>query len=65
MKLNDVRAIARQRKVSPGRLPMVELVRAIQRHEGNNDCYATPSAASCGQEACLWRRNCTALLQSR
>ena len=38
MKLQEVRAIAKQRGVDPGRMKKAELIRALQRAEGNNDC---------------------------
>ena len=38
MKLQEVGAIAKQRGGDSGRMNKVELIRALQRDEGNNDC---------------------------
>lgn len=35
-----------------------ELIRNIQRTEGNNDCFATPSRLSCAEWHCCWRGEC-------
>lgn len=37
-----------------------ELIKAIQRKEGFNDCFGSPGAASCGQFGCCWRSDCLA-----
>lgn len=64
MKLDDIRTIARNRDIKPGRLNKTELVRNIQRQEGNYDCFATAAINSCGQNGCLWREDCTASQKS-
>jgi len=58
MNMNEVKAIASERGVKPGRLKKGELVRAIQAAEGNNTCFASERAESCGEESCLWREDC-------
>ena len=35
-----------------------EVIRAIQRAEGNFDCYGTAVEGECDQEECLWREDC-------
>jgi hypothetical protein len=35
-----------------------DLIRAIQRAEGNFDCYGTATEEECDQEECLWREEC-------
>ncbi len=37
-----------------------ELVRAIQRKEGNFDCFASAMDGVCDQVGCLWREDCFA-----
>jgi hypothetical protein len=34
-----------------------DLIKTIQRSEGNFDCFAT-AANYCDQPACLWRKDC-------
>lgn len=58
MNMQEVKEIARQRGVKAGTMKKAELVRAIQSDEGNEACYGTGRAASCGQERCLWRDDC-------
>lgn len=58
MKIQDIREIAKQNRVRVGRLSKIELIRAIQKTEGNNDCFATPYARECNQMNCLWREDC-------
>lgn len=58
MKVNEIREIAKNRNMT--QLPKTKsmLIQAIQRHEGNIDCYATGASNQCGQEGCLWRKDC-------
>lgn len=59
MKISAVREIARKRRMTKiGKMIKTDLIRAIQRDEGNGDCYATPYARDCNQINCLWREDC-------
>jgi len=58
MKLDEIKAIAKEKGIKPGRMKKVELVRAIQEVEGNYTCFETGQVNSCGQDACLWREDC-------
>jgi hypothetical protein len=35
-----------------------DLIRYIQRNEGNPVCFATPTNGVCNQMACCWRSDC-------
>jgi hypothetical protein len=35
-----------------------ELIRTMQRQEGNAECFNTGQAQSCGQSRCLWLADC-------
>jgi hypothetical protein len=35
-----------------------ELIRAIQRAEGNFDCYGTATSGYCDQTGCAWYSDC-------
>lgn len=35
-----------------------DLIKAIQRQEGNFDCFGTAKRSSCDQLACCWRNDC-------
>lgn len=58
MKLQDIRTKAKQLGVNPNRMNKTDLIRTIQRAEGNIDCYATDRVATCGEIDCLWRADC-------
>lgn len=58
MKLEEIKIIAKQHDIRPGRMKKAELVQAIQRSEGNTPCFATEQAEECGQTSCLWREDC-------
>ena len=60
MNVQDIQKIARDAGVLPGKLSKTALVRAIQRHEGNFDCFATAYDGICDQTGCLWRDDCFA-----
>ena len=36
-----------------------DLIKIIQKKEGNNECFATRSRSKCGQISCCWRPDCT------
>jgi len=58
MKVQEVREIAKKRGIAAGRMNKTELIRTIQRAEGNYDCFATPYRDECNQLECLWREDC-------
>jgi hypothetical protein len=58
MKMTEIRAIARERGLNCGRMNKTELVHAIQRQEGNVECYNSGQVQSCGQDRCLWHADC-------
>ena len=64
MKIDDVRKIAKKKGVRPGKLGKTELIRTIQKAEGNYDCHATSYAKECNQINCLWRTDCMDAMQS-
>jgi hypothetical protein len=58
MKMNDLKEIAKQRGINPGKMKKTDLIRAIQADEGNEVCYSTGIKDKCGQDNCLWRDDC-------
>ncbi len=65
MKIQKLREIARQHGMDSNTADKIELIKAIQRDEGNFDCFATAYNGICDQTACLWRQDCFALAGSR
>lgn len=58
MNMNEVKAVAKDRGVKPGRMKKEELIRTIQQQEGNPQCFNTSFSQDCGQGECLWRGDC-------
>ncbi len=61
MKLAQIRSLARQHGIKVGHMNKTQLVRAIQKQEGNFDCFATAVDNYCDQEDCIWREDCFTL----
>ncbi len=58
MKIQAIRTIAKKIGMTVGRQGKIELIRSIQREEGNNACFATPYVSACNQINCLWLEDC-------
>jgi len=58
MNLKDIKGIARKQGVKTGKMKKEEIIRAIQRAEGNFDCFGTAVSSHCSQSGCLWREDC-------
>jgi hypothetical protein len=58
LNMNEIREMARPLGVRSTRMRKADLIRAIQRAEGNFDCYGTATVEECDQEECLWREEC-------
>ena len=66
MKMQDIRNIAKGRGVKAGiGINKAELIRSIQRAEGNVDCFGTEHVNVCGQTNCLWREDCLLVQKAR
>ena len=61
MNIQSIRVIAKQRGIASGKLNKTELVRTVQREEGNFDCFARAYEGYCNQSDCLWRQDCLSL----
>jgi len=60
MQMKKIKEIAKKNAISAGKASTTELIRAIQRAEGNSDCFATMHVNDCNQMNCLWRGDCKA-----
>jgi len=58
MVVKEIKAIAKKMGISAGKMKKADLIRTIQRTEGNNPCFQTGNMATCGQENCCWRPDC-------
>lgn len=61
MNVQEIRDIAKEMGLRPGKKPKLELVRLIQHTEGNFECFATALSGDCDQAGCLWRKDCFAM----
>ncbi|MBI5634582.1 MAG: SAP domain-containing protein [Nitrospirae bacterium] len=58
MTLKDVKEMAKQFDIKVGKMKKDEIIRSIQRAEGNFDCFGTAIAGDCNQNECAWRADC-------
>ncbi|SNB44730.1 Rho termination factor N-terminal domain-containing protein [Geobacter sp. DSM 9736] len=58
MNMKEIREVAAERGVKPGKLKKEELIRAIQQAEGNPACFEPGRGENCGEHGCLWREDC-------
>ena len=60
MNMTTLRKIANQQGVKATNfMKKTEVIRAIQRAEGNAPCFQTDTPG-CGQQGCAWREDCLA-----
>lgn len=62
MKMQQIREIAKEKSVKTGKMSKTELIKSIQRAEGNNACFAAKDVSGCDQMNCLWRADCGATI---
>ena len=59
MTIQEVRAIAKKMGIQTNKHEKkAQLIKAIQKAEGNPDCFATQCVRDCNQVKCLWREDC-------
>jgi len=58
MKLQEIKVIAKTKGIKAGNLKKPDFIRAIQKAEGNVDCFGSASSGYCDQVDCLWRGDC-------
>jgi len=57
MKMNEVRGIAKGLGINSFGKRKVELIKEVQRKQGNFDCFGT-AKGHCDQLECLFRASC-------
>jgi hypothetical protein len=63
MKVVEIKQIAQQKGITPGKMKKAELVRAIQSQEGSTTCFESATnpltgVNPCDLSACCWRSDC-------
>jgi hypothetical protein len=58
MTFTEIKQIAIEQGIRVVGVKKTDIVRAIQKQEGNAPCFASGKAAECGQLHCLWFAVC-------
>jgi hypothetical protein len=58
MTLKEISTMAKGRGINPSKQRKADLIRMIQREEGNFDCFGSATQKTCDQLDCMWRRDC-------
>lgn len=58
MTIKKIKDIAGKKGIKVGNMKKENIIRAIQRTEGNFDCFGTAKEGICDQLNCLWREDC-------
>ena len=58
MTLKQVKDTAKTKGIKVGNMKKANIIRSIQKTEGNFDCFGTAISGECNQSACLWREDC-------
>lgn len=59
MRLLAVEKIAKKKGIlNTWKFTKTELIKAIQKAEGNVDCFASPNRKNCPEIKCCWRTDC-------
>jgi len=59
MTVKQIKEIAKKKGVKVvGNMKKDDIIRNIQRAEGNVDCFGSANAGVCDQLNCLWRKDC-------
>jgi len=58
MEFNEIRKMAKGMGINTYRLKKPDIIRSIQRAEGNIECFGTQRVEYCLEDNCLWRKDC-------
>lgn len=58
MNKKNLLKLAKEHRIADLARDPAEVIRSIQRAEGNFDCYASACSGECDQAACSWRSDC-------
>ena len=58
MTLKKIKELAKEKGIRVGNMKKENIIRSIQRAEGNFDCFGTAQTGVCDQANCLWRKDC-------
>lgn len=58
MNMQEIRAIAKSKKIDFAGMAKMDIIHTLQRREGNFDCYGKAYNGVCDQPYCIWRKDC-------
>jgi len=58
MNLKEIKDMAKSQDIKVGNMKKENIIRAIQRAEGNFDCFGSAITGECNQMNCIWRGDC-------
>lgn len=58
MKLREIKVIAKAKGIDARNLKKAELIREIQKSEGNFDCFGSAISGFCDRADCVLREDC-------
>jgi hypothetical protein len=58
MNLKEIKDMAKSQGIKAGNMKKENIIRSIQRAEGNFDCFGSAIAGECDQMNCIWRGDC-------
>lgn len=58
MNLKDIKDMAKSQGIKVGNMKKENIIRSIQRAEGNFECFGSAIAGECDQMNCVWREDC-------
>jgi hypothetical protein len=58
MTLKKIKDAAKAKGIKVGNMKKENIIRSIQRAEGNFDCFWTAKIGECDQTNCFWREDC-------
>jgi hypothetical protein len=58
MNLKDIKDMAKSQGLKVGNMKKENIIRSIQRAEGNFDCFGSAITGECNQMNCIWRGDC-------
>ena len=58
MTLKQVKDMAKTKGIKVGNMKKENIIRTIQKTEGNFDCFGTAIVGECDRTDCLWRVDC-------
>ncbi|MEW6053418.1 MAG: SAP domain-containing protein [Nitrospirota bacterium] len=58
MTLKEIKGMAKEKGIKVGNMKKANMIRAIQKSEGNFDCFGTATKGMCDQMHCMWREDC-------